>query len=203
MAYSIYTTPLISPLLRLLATLMLKLTGWRIEADVPDLKKYVIVGAPHTSNWDYVIFLCAMLVLRVDIHVMVKDELYVFPFRTLMRWGGVVPVNRRESTTLAAQMVSLFNSRERLVLMITPEGTRKRVTRWRTGFYHIALDAGVPIVLAFVDYGRKAAGITKVVWPTGNIKQDLTEWQAIYEGFQGKNPKLQMPIPEPESRGTP
>lgn len=192
MAYSVYTTPVVSPILRGLAKLVLFIMGWRIETSAPTVDKCVVVAGPHTSNWDYVLFLCSMLMLRMDVKVLVKDDLYLPPFRALMRWGGVIPVNRRESTTMAQKLVQLFASKEQMIVIITPEGTRRRVERWKTGFYHIAEGARIPIVLGYIDYRRKCAGFGPVVWPSGDVNRDVANWQAFYDDKTARHPEYQM-----------
>jgi 1-acyl-sn-glycerol-3-phosphate acyltransferase len=181
MSVSVYTTPLLTPLLRLLARLLLRILGWRVESGPPQPPKCMVVGAPHTSNWDYVIFLCVMLVLRLDIKVMVKDELYRPPFRAIMRWAGVIPVNRRSPEALVEQLVQEFAARERLAVLITPEGTRRRVTRWKTGVHRIASAAGIPVVLGYMDYERKRGAFGPVVHPGPDMDADLEAWQAFYD----------------------
>lgn len=189
MSVSVYTTPLLTPLLRALARLLLRILGWRIESGAPRPAKYLIVGAPHTSNWDYVIFLCMMLVLRIDIKVMVKHELYKPPFRAIMRWAGVIPVNRRNPQSLVDQLVGEFAVRERLAVMITPEGTRGRVARWKTGVHRIASAADVPIVLGYMDYERRRGGFGPVVRPGQDMDTDLRTWQAFYDDKVAKHPE--------------
>ena len=180
------------PVLRVVARFILWCMAWQMETDKPQCDRYVLIGGPHTSNWDYVIFLCFMLILEIDIKVMVKDDLFVWPFRTIMRWAGVIPINRRESRTQTQQVVDLYEKNESMVVMITPEGTRKLVERWRSGFYFIAEGAKVPIIMAYVDYGRRRAGFSAQVWPSGNCDDDIEQWQAFYFDKLAKHPGLQL-----------
>ena len=145
-------------LIRPLGRLWLKATGWHIEGDMPDLPKFIIVGAPHTSNWDLPYTLAAAVHYGVRVHWMGKDSIFKWPVGGLMRWLGGIPVDRSQSNNAVAQMIEKFAVSDRLVLVIPPEGTRRKVTRWKTGFYHIAVGAKIPLALGFLDYKRKAAG---------------------------------------------
>lgn len=168
--------------------LWLRANGWHIEGDMPDLAKFIIIGAPHTSNWDLPFMLAAALHYGVKVHWMGKKSIFKWPFAGLMRRLGGIPIDRSQSNNAVAQMVELFNTSERLVLCIPPEGTRGKVTRWKTGFYYIATGARIPLALGFLDYKRKAAGIAKLYWPTGNLEADLAEIQAYYATVTPKHP---------------
>jgi 1-acyl-sn-glycerol-3-phosphate acyltransferase len=134
----------LSDLLRLLALLLMRLTGWRVEGRLPDLPKFVLVGAPHTSNWDFLLFLGAVFVLRADVRFMGKAELFRSPLGWFFRYCGGYPVDRKKPTGLVEQMVEAINQADTFILTITPEGTRGYVTDWKRGFYHIATGAGIP-----------------------------------------------------------
>lgn len=175
-------------LLRPLGRLWLTANGWHIEGEMPDLPKFIIVGAPHTSNWDLPFTLAAGLHYGLRVHWMGKDTIFKWPFAGLMRWLGGIPIDRSKANNAVAQMVDRFKSSDRLVLVIPPEGTRGKVERWKTGFYHIAVGAGIPLALGFLDYRRKAAGIAKVYYPTGNLEADLAEIQAFYATVTPKHP---------------
>jgi len=175
-------------LLRPLGRLWLKATGWHIEGEMPDLPKFIIVGAPHTSNWDLPYTLAAAVHYGVRAHWMGKDSIFKWPMGGLMRWLGGIPVDRSQSNNAVAQMIEKFAASDRLVLVIPPEGTRGKITRWKTGFYHIAVGAKIPLALGFLDYKRKAAGIAKVFHPTGNFEADLAAIQAFYATVTPKHP---------------
>lgn len=175
-------------LFRPLAEGWLKATGWHIEGEMPNLPKFIIVGAPHTSNWDLPYTLAAGIHYGVRVHWMGKDSIFKWPFAGLMRWLGGIPVDRSKANNAVAQMVDTFARRDKLILVIPPEGTRGKVTRWKTGFYHIAVGAGIPLALGFLDYKRKAAGIARVFHPTGNFEADLAEIQAFYATVTPKHP---------------
>ena len=172
-----------------LAQRILALFGWRLTGAVPDIPKYVIIGAPHTSNWDFVLALLMALSFKLKINFMMKDEMFRPPFGWFFKALGGIPINRRSSNRVVDQMIERFKERERLALVITPEGTRARVPAWKTGFYHIAHGAGVPIVTGFADYERKVCGIGPVVVPTGDIEADMEKLRAFYGGIRGRHPE--------------
>ena len=176
--------------MRKLCIFFLKLFGWNYElsVDIPD--KCVICVAPHTSNWDYVIgFLFYKSIIRSKLHILAKKELFFFPVNHLFKSMGCIPVDRKKKNSIAVQMVKLFNSTSHLHLAIAPEGTRKRNAQWKSGFYYIALNAGVPISLAYLDYSKKEVAIKKIFNPTGDIKSDIEEIKSFYKDVQAKYPE--------------
>lgn len=172
-------------ILSVIARLLLRLFGWRPEKHVPNAPKFVIVAAPHTSNWDGLILILMGFVLRVRLHWLGKHTLFRPPFGALMRVLGGIPINRTTSHNAVEQAVQWFNSRERAVLVIAPEGTRRKTTRWKTGFYRIAEAANVPLVLGFIDYGRQTAGLGPVIEPTGDLDADMEQIRAFYSDITG------------------
>lgn len=191
MHYTIFDTPIIRSAFAWISIICLRLSGWRLEGKFPDLPKYVMIAAPHTSNWDFPVTLGICFAARAKIYWMGKASLFKGPLGPIMRWLGGVPVDRSKSNNLVQQMVDVFNSSERLVLTIPPEGTRSKVKQWKSGFYHIAVGAKVPIVLAFLDFRRKVGGFGPVFEPTGNVDQDMRDIQAFYKDIVGKNPNYQ------------
>ena len=185
---TVFDAPLLNTLLHWLARLLLKIFGWRKEGDIPDVRKCVMIAAPHTSNWDLPVTLALSFAFRAKISWMGKDALFRPPFGGLFRWLGGIPIDRSRSRNVVQQCVDLFREREELILMVPPEGTRARVRYWKTGFYYIAHGAGVPIVLGFIDWGRKAGGIGPVVIPTGDIEHDMVRIRGFYAGMRGKYP---------------
>lgn len=185
MPNTVFRTPLLSRLLRGLATVSLKLSGWRVVGARPTQEKYVLIAAPHTSNWDFLLMLLAVLKLRLDVHWLGKDALFAAPFGGLMRWLGGVPVDRSKTNDRVRQLVDLYGASEQLVILITPEGTRSSVERWKSGFYYIAAGAGVPIMLGFVDAGRRELGLGSLFYPTGDLVADMQQIQAFYRDKQG------------------
>ncbi|HSB97802.1 MAG TPA: lysophospholipid acyltransferase family protein [Spongiibacteraceae bacterium] len=185
MANSLFRTPILQPLLAWVAVGILRLIGWRVIGELPAQRKYVLIGAPHTSNWDFPLMLLAMLKVGMDVHWLGKSALFPFPFAGFMRWLGGIPVDRSKNNNLVDQLVDLYRRRDELVLIIPPEGTRSKVERWKTGFYYVALGAGVPILLGFVDGSRKEMGFGPLFYPTGDYAADLPAIQAFYSDKAG------------------
>jgi len=170
------------------------LLGWQLIGDLlPHVPKAVLVLAPHTSNWDGFYGLLFALAKKLPLRFVIKREAMVFPLGLLLRSMGAVPIDRkhqrgRGEEGMVTAMADLFKDRSSLLLSIAPEGTRGKVKRWRHGFYRVAEQAGVPIRLFFIDYGKKHIGFGPVFYPTGNIEEDLKEIQAFYKDKQGKYP---------------
>ncbi|GAB4503863.1 MAG: lysophospholipid acyltransferase family protein [Anaerolineales bacterium] len=190
MRTTIYTTPIITPALRGLFQIILRLAGWRVVGQLPHLPKYIIVGAPHTSNWDFVMFLALALVLKGDMRYMGKAELFRSPLGGFFRWCGGVPVDRSKPQGLVEQTVQAIREAEHFRLVITPEGTRKQVTEWKRGFYYIARQANIPIVAGFVDSQTKTCGIGPIFTLSSDIEADLRTIQSFFKDKVGINPKL-------------
>ncbi len=189
MRYTIFDTPIISPLMRALAVSFLKILGWRVEGQLPDTDKLVVIAAPHTSNWDFPILLSVAFALKTKACWLGKHSLFNRPFGFLARWMGGIPVNRSASQNLVAQTVEMFRASEKLILAIPPEGTRGKVSHWKTGFYYIALGAEVPISLGFIDYKRKTSGLGPTLHPTGDIEADMEFLRSFYSKVTGKYPE--------------
>jgi 1-acyl-sn-glycerol-3-phosphate acyltransferase len=185
---TIFNTPLISQFFTALSWLGLRAAGWRTEGTPPAEGKYVLIAAPHTSNWDFPLMLATAFVFRIDIFWMGKESLFPFPLATLMKWLGGIPIDRSKSQNVVEQMIEIYSCNEKLVVAIPPEGTRSKVKSWKTGFYHIAAGANVPIASGFLDYGRKVSGFGPHFYPTGDLDQDLKKMQAFYRGVTGKYP---------------
>ncbi len=188
--HTIFSTPVLNSLLRALCWLALRLRGWKVVGQRPEQDKYVLICAPHTSNWDFPIMLAVAFVLRLDVHWMGKHTLFPWYAGWLMRYLGGVPIDRRAAQNTVEQMVAVFNNSEQMVLVITPEGTRGKVEQWKGGFYHIAQGAGVPVVLGFVDTSKMETGICAIHHPAGDFETDLPVIQAHYRGKQGFRPEL-------------
>jgi 1-acyl-sn-glycerol-3-phosphate acyltransferase len=189
MKKTIFNTPFLSTFYHYLARILMRLTGWRIEGKLPDIPKFVLIGAPHTSNWDFILFLGVIFSLRANVHFMGKAELFRFPVGWFFRYCGGVPVERKKSTGLVEQMVKVCNESEQFVLTIAPEGTRHYVSEWKMGFYHIARGAGIPLVMAIVDGRHKAVRIGQVFHPTGDMEADMKAIKAVFEGVNGIKPR--------------
>lgn len=172
-----------------IARSLMSLFGWRIEADIPNIPKFVIVGAPHTSNYDFLLTVATFFSLSIKISWMGKRSLFRWPMKGLMTWLGGVPVDRRsERGSVVEQTVEAFNSRDKFIIAVMPEGTRSKVHEWKTGFYHIAKGAKVPIVAVRFDYGRKVMGVGPTFEPSGDSEADIAQIQSIYSDIKGKHP---------------
>ncbi|MCY1290600.1 1-acylglycerol-3-phosphate O-acyltransferase [compost metagenome] len=168
----------------------LRLMGWRIEGRLPALDKFVIIGAHHTSNWDFVLFLAVKFVLRLNARWFAKHSIFRWPFGELLqRWGGV-PIHRHLQSNVVDQAVQQFRTQRQFMLVIAPEGTRKKVERWKMGFYHIARGAEVPVVLAALDYQRRRIVIGPPFVPSGDEAGDLRRILAFYREFPPKKPQF-------------
>ena len=167
----------------------LRLMGWRIEGELPKLDKFVVIGAHHTSNWDFVIFIAVKFVLRLNARWFGKHSIFNWPFGGLMRRRGGIAIPRAPQGNPAEQAAHAFGEHQQFVLILSPEGTRKKVQRWKMGFYHIALGAGVPIVLGALDYQQRRVVIGSSFMPTGDEAADLTAILAFYRPYLPKKPE--------------
>jgi 1-acyl-sn-glycerol-3-phosphate acyltransferase len=183
-----------------IARSILSLFGWQAEGVVPDYPKFVIIGAPHTSNWDGIVFVLATFALRTRMHWIGKHTLFRPPIGWLMRLGAGIPINRQTTQNAVEQVVQILNERERMVLAIAPEGTRKKTDHWKTGFYYIALGAKVPIILGYLDYGRKRVGVGPTIHPSGNIETDFVIIQTFFANIEGRHPEKKSAVVLPPSR---
>ena len=188
---TLFDTPIVNTLLRAGSRGLLRLTGWTVEGSLPvEARKCVLIAAPHTSNWDLPYTLMVAFVLHLNIYWMGKHSLFAFPFGPVMRWLGGIAVDRSRNTNLvSASAMALKAADGPVQLVVPPEGTRGRTTHWKTGFYYIALEAGVPIVLAYMDYARKVSGLGPVFVPTGDIDADMAEIKRFSAGVKGRRPQ--------------
>jgi 1-acyl-sn-glycerol-3-phosphate acyltransferase len=198
MRYTIFDTPVISPLMRGIAFFFLKIFGWRLEGRLPDVDKLVVIAAPHTSNWDLPVLLSLGFALRAKACWLGKHSLFRWPLGFLFRWMGGIPVYRSASHNMVAQSVEMIRNSEKLILAIPPEGTRGKVSHWKTGFYYIALGAEIPISMGFIDYKRKVVGIGPTLYPTGDIEADMEVIRNFYANVTAKYPdKASLPTLAP------
>ncbi len=186
---TIFNTPILSAFLRLISNLTMRLFGWKVEGTLPDLPKYVIIGAPHTSNWDFLLFLGVIFRLKVKVRYMGKAELFRSLFGWFFYYCGGVPVDRTKSQGLVEQMVEACEKAKQFILVIAPEGTRHGVKEWKRGFYHIAKNTGMPIVMAKVDGRRKTIHVGQVFHLTENIEADMQAIQDAFKGIVGVHPQ--------------
>jgi 1-acyl-sn-glycerol-3-phosphate acyltransferase len=160
----------------------------------PEPRRYVLIAAPHTSNWDFPVTLALAFYFDVPMRIMGKDSLFKPPFGWFFRAVGGVPVVRSEKRNMVQQMIDLFAEREDLALVVPTEGTRGRVEHWKSGFYHIAKGADVPIVLGFIDFGTRKGGFGPAIRPSGDVHADMNRMRAFYADMKGKRPELFGPI---------
>lgn len=186
---TIFDTPVVNTVLRAFSIGFLKLAGWRIGGSLPPgAAKCVLIAAPHTSNWDLPYTLMVAFQLRLNVYWMGKASIFKPPLRGLMMWLGGIPVDRTSSGNAVADSVAAIKSADgRLQLAVAAEGTRSKTRVWKTGFYYIAVGAGVPIVLAYMDYSTKRSGLGPVFTPSGDMERDIEAIKAFYAPFHGKN----------------
>jgi len=165
-----------------------RLMGWRIEGQLPPLDKFVVIGAHHTSNWDFVLFIAAKFILRLNARWFGKHSIFRWPFGALMCYWGGIPIRRHLKLNTVEQAIEAFAEHRQFILVLSPEGTRRKVERWKSGFYHIACGAGVPIVPAALDFQHRRIVIGAPFQPTGNEEADLRQLLAFYRPYVPKNP---------------
>jgi 1-acyl-sn-glycerol-3-phosphate acyltransferase len=189
MQYNIFETPVIGSVLRIVSRLYVKLTGWRTVDRRPDKgERFLMIIAPHTSNWDFLNIYMVSVSMGIWGYWLGKHTLFKGPLRPIFRWLGGVPVVRSRSMNLVDQCIKAYADDPKMMLAITPEGTRSRVSTWKTGFYHIAVGAKIPIGLSYLDYRLKEGGIGAMFRPTGDIEKDLPEIRAFYRNITAKHP---------------
>ncbi len=169
---------------------LLALLGWRVDIAVPPGPRCVIAVYPHTSNWDFLVGYLAKLACGLPVHFVGKHTIFRGPFGAILRRMGGIPVDRRHPAGLLPQLVREMRARPWMWLAIAPEGTRSYVDHWKSGFYRIAVEARVPIGLAFIDWRERVVGLTTYLEPTGDEAADLARIRAAYEGKTGKRPEL-------------
>jgi 1-acyl-sn-glycerol-3-phosphate acyltransferase len=175
---------------RPIARLFLWVLGWRVEGDIPeDVPKAIFIASPHTSNWDGVIMVAVAWRLRVRLSFLAKKELLGPGVGWLMRWFGAVPVDRSKKNNIVQGAIDLFNNAEGMYLAVPPAGTRSKRDHWKSGFYHIAHGAKVPVLCGFLDFKRKVGGVGPTVHLTGDIPADMDRIRAIYTPIVGKFPE--------------
>ena len=168
------------------ASLSLRLTGWKFEGEPPPEKKYVALAVPHTSNWDGLLLVALLQSIGLQMEWMIKDSWIKGPLGPSLKKVGAIGIDRKKHTNVVEQMIEQFRTRDELVLGIPPEGTRSRAEHWKSGFYHIALGAKVPVVPGYLDFGRKRAGLGAAVYLTGNVREDMDKLRAFYAKMDPK-----------------
>jgi 1-acyl-sn-glycerol-3-phosphate acyltransferase len=181
-------------MIRSLAKFFLRLWGWHADPVGPAQDKYVLIGAPHTTNWDFPLTLLGLTSMGVRFNWVAKHTLFRWPLNYLFEAIGGIPVDRSSGAGFLKHALELFEQRERLVLAIAPEGTRAKTRYWKSGFYVIAMKAHVPVALGFIDYRKKRIGIGAVITPSGDIEQDFEIIRQVYRDKTGKYPDKQGEI---------
>lgn len=181
-------------MVKLIPKTILKLIGWRVDVTLPKEKKFVLIGAPHTSNWDFPLTLLVFWTVDLKIYWVGKIQLFWGPLRYLFTSLGGIPVDRSAANGFIEQIADRFNDSKEMVLTIAPEGTRKKMDYWKTGFYYIALKANVPICLGYIDYGNRTIGFSQTLLPSGDIEKDFEVIKLFYRNKSGKHPEKQSDI---------
>ena len=167
----------------------LNLLGWKVVGQLPNKPKFVAAVAPHTSNWDFVVAIAAVLAMNLRIRFMGKKNIFVWPFTMVLKsWGGIA-IDRQAKQGVVDQMVKQFQQSEQLVLGISPEGTRKKTSQWKSGFLHIAYQANVPVVPISLDFSKKELRFHQEVEISSNIERELVKFKAIFSDICAKNPQ--------------
>ena len=176
------------PFRRWLGKLILHSLGWQLDVKLPDVPKMVVLAAPHTSNWDFVFAVATIFALDLRMNLFAKHTLFKWPWGGFFRWAGLMPVDRRAANGVVGQTTQAFAEHPQLMIGLAPEGTRKRVVSWKSGFWQIARGAQIPIVCAYVDYRRKVVGIGTVLMPGEDFAADLATIQAFYRTITPHTP---------------
>ncbi|MDG1312018.1 MAG: lysophospholipid acyltransferase family protein [Porticoccaceae bacterium] len=189
MRYTLFTTPILSDVLRGISKVVLKLIRWRVVGSLPqDQHKYVLIVAPHTSNWDFVLFVLAVSVLRLKPSVLIKSTLFVGPLGWFLRYCGAIPVNRTQANSLVNYITGIYDERDEFVLIITPEGTRSANPNWKRGFHHVASTAKVPILVVYVDSVIKTIGIEGLMETSDDVDGDIRQIKKFFDTKRGLKP---------------
>jgi 1-acyl-sn-glycerol-3-phosphate acyltransferase len=176
----------LQPLFHWFASVCLFFLGWTTRGEMPNLKKAVLIAAPHSSNWDFVFFLLIIFKFRLSVHWMAKHTMFKWPFKPLLLRLGGIPIDRSGKGNIVKTMTRAFESSTDLIITIAPSGTRDSVTQWKTGFYHIAHQAKVPIVCGYIDYKTRTIGIGPLFHTSGEIDADMKSIKTFYIRFSGR-----------------
>lgn len=192
--------PRIHPFLQWLAKFLFRIAGWRVEGELPRGGRAVVIAAPHTSYWDGPIMVAAGCVFGIRFSWMVKEAAFFFPLGVLVRAFGGIPIDRSRRKNVVAQSIEQFQRNAALLLAVSPEGTRGFSDHWKTGFYRIAEGAGVPVILGFIDYGRRVAGLGPEVAVSGNIEEDFARYEQFYASVTPRHPELRGIVAVPTTK---
>ena len=189
MQRTIFDTPILRSILRFASLILLKATGWKLDGHAPQAEKFVLVSAPHTSNYDFLFFVAIIYRFRLKLYWMGKDALFNHPLKFIVRYAGGIAINRSKKSGVVEQTIELFRQSDRLGIAIPVEGTREKTEGWKSGFYHIARGANVPIVLGFLDYEKKIGGFGPEMLLTGDLQADMTVIGDFYADIAAKHPE--------------
>jgi 1-acyl-sn-glycerol-3-phosphate acyltransferase len=190
MALEIRKVSFTSRCVRLVIMWLYRRYGWKAQGQVPAVRRFVIIAAPHTSNWDFLYYIGLTQTLGVMPNFMAKTSLFRWPIRNFMLDMGGVAVDRKNGGNYVEAMINEFATRDEFMLTIAPEGTRGSVRHWKTGFYHIAMGANVPMVVGMMDYGTRTGGLGPMIWPTGDYAADMAKVAEIYAKVTPKHPGM-------------
>ena len=175
-------------LTKAIAFFFLRITGWRIVGEVPNVPKLIVIGAPHTSYWDFWLAMMIVFSLGIRVEIMGKETLFKYrPLAALFYWAGVFPVKRNTANGMVETVAELMNGRKQMFLALSPEGTRQKVAQWHTGFYHIARKTNLDILPLQLDFGQKTVFIHPPFSPTGQIEPDMQKIKSCFQDAVGKN----------------
>ena len=193
MHFTIHDTPGVIHIIRLLSWLVLKLSGWKVINVAPATGSYLLIAAPHTSNWDFPLGIAMAFHLRLKVYFIGKHTLFKGVRGPIMRWLGGIPLNREASKNFVDASIETYANNDNLIFAIAPEGTRASVERWKTGFYHMAKGANVPLALAYFDFATRTGGIGKMLNTTDDMDADMQAIADFYRPVTGKNPNNYNP----------
>jgi 1-acyl-sn-glycerol-3-phosphate acyltransferase len=186
--------PRCGPVAHWIGRVWVKAFGWKVEGEPPPIAKCVFIAAPHTSNWDMPHMLGVAWALGLKVAWMGKKQIFRWPFSGFFQWLGGIPIDRSAQGNMVKRVAELFDRSEGLYLVVPVEGTRSRTEYWKSGFYHIAREAQVPIICSYLDYTRRVTGIGLVLEPTGDLSADMDELRKFYASYEGRFPEMQGPI---------
>lgn len=175
--------------MKLFSRFIFFITGWKIVGHPPQEKKFIMIAAPHTSNWDFLYARAAFYIMGIRLRYTIKKELFFFPLGILLKSMGGIPIDRKTKGNMVSKMVDLYNQYDDLTILITPEGTRSYSAEWKKGFYYIAEQANIPISLGYLDYAKKEAGIGPLFWVSGDYEADLEKIKDFYRTITAKYPE--------------
>ena len=188
MKTTIFDTPILSPVLRIGSILALKLLGWKVEGALPKADRFVMITEPHTAARDLPLMLAVAFIFRLKLHWIGKEQLFKGWRKPVMSWLGGLPIQRNSASNEVERVAHHFAGRDKIALGISPGGTRAKSQRWRSGFYWIAVQTQVPIVLSYLDFKTRRTGVGPLIQPTGDYEKDVVGMLEFYEGMEGKNP---------------